>query len=643
MAQQKFPFPTLVGNSVGPASGGAVTVPLQNPALAEQSQLYGDLSKRIDAVSQMGFKIAGGRAKTAGALYGARNAPTQEQLVKAQELNVAVDLPGDASSINIFQQSAYAGSLSLLEDSVEIAGRRSLTEAMAEAAANPDLDPSTFTAQLDTIVQEYSAQMATVSPTSAGKINSSLGMVANSQVVSFSREFMGRAIKQRTNEAKENVNTFIDGASRIITGHTANGDVTLLDSINADKKRIRSILEKAPNVSEDYILRQEKRFDKKIRVAQEAVVLNWVRTTEKFAKKPFDAFRELQKFGYNKPSEVPDHIKDVWKITDVQTRNKITDSLLSVASALTRADQLEVAKGKQDRQTIIDDGTNAFNKALTLPNTPWAQRANGMTAAINTLNSIGYDTTNLQERLDQGPITLLESNAKDKKRLAFARSMGKLTFKMIMDARLDENDAADYMGKLTSQRDANVKKALMGIKNDPLFRDIDLNADPNNDNTNTAQLRRRYNQAQDFVHKKRIEFEEMLGRKMQQNQEIKSTDYFNANAVAEEAVKNVRSEIINVEMKKLTEKIERAYKIIDKLSEDGVSFSRTPEGLRDALESKVSGSFANIDIDYMDKVPRYGKNADGKYSGDGLKIQNALKYDRQLFELERRLNILEGN
>lgn len=639
----KFNRATYLQGSVAPVAGGGVKVALDDPQNKVLAAGFGTLASRLDTFKTQAFKVAGAQAKAAGTLYGARNAPTQEQLVKANELGMVIDLPGDASSINIFNQAAYAGSLSLLEDSVEIAGRRALTEAMAEAAGNPDMDPTTFTAKLDTIVTEYSAQMATVSPTSAGKVNSSLSMVANSQVVSFSREFMARAIKQRTNEAKESVNTLIDGADTTITGHTANGDVTLLDSLKVIRSRIRSTLEKAPNVTEDYILRQEKRFDKKIRAAQEAVVLNWARTTEKFAKNPFDAFRELQKFDYNKPSEVPEHIKDVWKITDVQTRNKISDSLVSVASALNSADQAEVARGKQDRQTIIDNNISAFNKALTAPNTPWATRANGMTAAITTLNSIGYDTTELQERLDQGPITLLESNASDRVRLTRAKSMGKLTFKMIMDARLDEDDTADYMEKLTSQRDTNVRKALQAIKNDPLFRDIDLNADEGTDDTKTSQLRRRYNQAQDYVHKKRMDFEEMLGRKIQENQEIKSTDYFNANAVAEEAVKNVRGEIINVEMKTLKDKVEDAYKIIDKLKESGVVFSRSPEGLRDALESKVSGSFAGIDIAAMEKVPRYRKNQDGKYFGDGKKINSALMYLQQIEELESRLDALEGD
>lgn len=639
----KFNRATYLQGSVSPVAGGGVRVPLddsQNKVLAAG---FSNFASRLDTFKTQAFQVAGAQAKVAGTAYGARNAPTQEQLVKANELGMVIDLPGDASSINIFNQAAYAGSLSLLEDSVEIAGRRALTEAMAEAAGNPDLDPTTFTAQLDTIVQEYSAQMATVSPTSAGKVNSSLGMVANSQVVSFSREFMARAIKQRTNEAKESVNTLIDGAPTTITGHTANGDVTLLDSLKVNRNRIRSTLEKAPNVTEDYILRAEKRFDKKIRAAQEAVVLNWARTTEKFAKNPTGAFRELQKLDLNKSSEVPEHIKDVWKITDVETRNKVVDSLLGMATRFNQADTMEVARGKQDRETIISNATNAFNRALTQANTPWATRANGMTAAINTLNSIGYDTTELQERLDQGPITLLESSAKDKLRLTRAKSMGKLTFKMITDAKLNEDDTADYMEKLASQRDANVRKALQAIKNDPLFRDIDLNADESTDNTKTAKLRRRYNQAQDYVHKKRMEFEEMLGRKIREEQEIKSTDYFNANAVAEEAVKNVRGEIINVEMKTLKDRVENAYKIIDKLKESGVVFSRTPEGLRDALESKVSGSFAGIDIAVMEKVPRYGKNQDGKYFGDGKKINSALKYLQQIEELERRLNALEAD
>ena len=506
---------------------------------------------------------------------------------------------------------------------------------MAEAAADPDMDPQTFTAKLDTVVREYSAQMATVSPTSAAKINSSLGLVANSQVVSFSREFMTKAIKQQTNVAKESANVIVNDAPAVITGHQSAGDVTLLESLKTQRSRVRSILEKATGVTEDYILRAEKRFDTKIKKAQEAVVLNWARSTEAFIGHPTKAARELLKHDANEPSMLPQHIKDVWDITDVETRNTVVKSISSLAGELNKLDQIDTARGKQDRDQAILEQTSAFNKARTTGET-WPQKQRGMEAAILTLNALGYDTTDMQEIVDRGPVTRMESNIQDKTRLTKMVSMGALTYRAINDAQLNEDDTAAFVMKLENQRDSNVKEALITVKNDPLFADVDFSGSPDLDGTKAKKLRRRYNQVQDIVEKSKLQFERKLQDKIRRGAEITSDDYFDANAVAEEAVKTIRGEILNKELGEQQNKVENAYKILDKANAGGANFERTPQGLRLLLESTVPGTVYG-------RNPRYQKNIDGTYLGDGRKISRALKTIRHIEDIQRKLSDLEAD
>jgi hypothetical protein len=634
MTTNKFNRASLLQNAVAPVAGGNVRVPTDDPESKVLAAGFGDLSSRLDTFSKAAFTIAGARAKSLGTLYGAANAPTQDQLLKAKETGQVIDLPGDASSFNIFNQAAYAGSLSIIEDRIEIAGRRALTDAMAKAASDPNMDPTTFTATLDTVVQEYSNQMATVSAASAAKINSSLGLVANSQVVSFSREFMTKAIKQETNEAKESANVIIDDAPAVITGHQSGNDVTVLESLKTQRARVRSILEKASGVNEDYILRAEKRFDTKIKRAQEAVVLNWARSTEAFIGHPTKAARELLKHASGKQSMLPQHIKDVWDITDVETRNTVFASISSLAGELNKLDSIDTARGKQDRDSAILDHTMAFHKARTTGKT-WQEKKIGMENAILLLNAIGYDTTDMQEIVDRGPITRMESNIQDKTRLTKAASMGALTYKAINEAQLNEEDAAAFVMKLENQRDSNVKEALTTVKNDPLFADVDFSGNPDMDSTKVAKLRRRYNQVQDIVEKKKLQFERKLQEKIRRGLEIKDSDYFDANAVAEEAVKTVHGEILNKELGEQQKKVENAYKIIDKLLRENVIFPRTPEGLRMLLESTVSS--------WSGTRPRYSKSVDGKYFGDGRKISNALKTIKHIEDIQRKLSDLEAD
>jgi hypothetical protein len=633
---ERFNRASLLQGSVAPVAGGNVSVPTDDPQNRVLAQGFGSLASRLDTFKATAFKVAGARAETMGTLYGASTAPTQDQLLKAQQTGEVIDLPGDASSLNIFNQAAYAGSLSVVEDRVEIAGRRSLTQAMAEAAADPDMDPQTFTAKLDTVVREYSAQMATVSPTSAAKINSSLGLVANSQVVSFSREFMTKAIKQQTNVAKESANVIVDDAPAVITGHQSAGDVTLLESLQTQRSRVRSILEKATGVTEDYILRAEKRFDTKIRKAQEGVVLNWARSTEAFTKNPTAAARELLKHNSKKQSTLPQHIKDVWDVTDVETRNTVFKSISSLAGELNKLDQIDTARSKQNRDQAILEQTSAFSKARTTGRT-WADKKTGMEAAILTLNALGYDTTDMQEIVDRGPITRMESNIQDKTRLAKAVSMGALTYRAINDAQLNEDDTAAFVMKLENQRDSNVKEALTTVKNDPLFADVDFSGNPDSDGTKTKKLRRRYNQVQDIVEKSKLQFERKLQDKIRRGAEITSDDYFDANVVAEEAVRTIRGEILNKELGEQQKKVENAYKILDKANAGGANFPRTPQGLRMLLESTVPGLFG------YGRNPRYPRNPQGQRFNDGLKISNALKTIRHIDDIQSKLSDLEGD
>ena len=629
----------LLQVSVSPIAGGNVSVPMDDPNNKLLAQGFGSLASRLNQFSSTAFNVAGERAKAAGAMYGARNAPTQQQLAQAKPGEV-IDLPGDASSLNIFNQAAYAGSLSRVEDSVEIAGRRALTEVMAEAAADPSMDPQTFTAKLDTVVQEYSAQMATVSPTSAGKVNASLGMVANAQVVSFSREFMAKAIKQQTNEAKENVNTIIDAAPQTITGHTANGDVTLLESLTKERSRVRSILEKAPGVKEDYILRAETRFDKQVKKAQEDLVLNWARSTEKFTDNPTGAYRELQKLEQGKKAEVPDNIKDVWGITEPGTRNKIVKELINQTTAINRVDELENKRSDLQRQNIIDTETENFNKSLTQTDITWQKRSRAMQAAVNNLNAIGVDTTQLQAQIDAGPITRIESNVQDVLHLSKLKSMGRLDLKAINEAALNEEDQAKFLNDLVSQRDKNVRAALATIKNDRLFADVNLNADPNQDDTKQALIRQRYNQAQDIVLKARRQFEENLRNKVRSGETVTSEDFFDAQQVAEDAVKTVRTEMLEKDIVKLEAKIEKSYKILDDIEKrDGTVFPRTEEGFKQALRSEVTGmSFGLFGLN-----PRYPKDSNDKFVGEGRTISLRLKDFKTLRDLRKRLDDLEDD
>ena len=613
---ERFNRASLLQNAVTPVSGGNISVPLKDPANAEQANMFGNLSQRLDSFTSEAFKIAGAKAKAAGSIYGARQAPTFEQVEQANKAGLPVDLPGDVSSLNIFEQSAYASSLSMLEDSTEIAGRKAMTIAMAEASTDPDMDPATFTSKLDSIVSEYSQVLGAVSPSAAGKVNAGLGILANSQVVSFSREYMGKAMKKLRGEALEHVNVITNDAKKIIFGYDASGEVSLLDNIAGQRLRIRNILEKAPNVDETKIIRAETLFDKTIKNARKAVVLDWARTSTAFSDNPTGAARALQHLDQGKETKIPKHIKDIWKTTkDVGVRNEVFSALSSQANQMNQLDAVETARASAERAKEVTRLTRNFYKAQAD-----GFKIDDMNASINDLNDLGEDTKELKAIVDAGKSSLEESNSEDVLRLTTAKGLGNLTISMINNSRLTTDDQAKFIDDLEKQRDKNVKEVLVAIKGHSIFHGM-----PDETSTNTSldtkqkAIRQRFFTAKDKVDAEKIKFEKQMRNYIQNGIAPPPDFYFDANVVADRVVKDIKIDMQEVELNREETKVEKGYVVLRSLPGN---YPETQAGLRQALMSTTTFRVGPLDLGTS---RRYQLNDAGKYFADGLKISEAIK------------------
>ena len=91
---------------------------------------------------------------------------------------------------------------------------------------------------------------------------------------------------------------------------------------------------------------------------------------------------------------------------------------------------------------------------------------------------------------------------------------------------------------------------------------------------------------------------------------------------------------------KLEAKIEKSYKILDDIEKrDGTVFPRTEEGFKQALRSEVTGmSFGLFGLN-----PRYPKDSNDKFVGEGRTISLRLKDFKTLRDLRKRLDDLEDD
>ena len=200
-------------------AGGGVKVALDDPQNRVLAQGFGSLASRLDTFKATAFKVAGAQAEAAGTAYGARNPITKAQVEKAARLGQQVEVVGDPSSINVFNQAAYAGSLAVTESQFPAQGRRALSNAMANAAMDQSMDPQKFTSTLDTIISEYSGAMSQISPGSGAKVSAALASMANGQIVSYSRTYATNLKKGLKDDAYSGLSDIRTSLSTAIDGY----------------------------------------------------------------------------------------------------------------------------------------------------------------------------------------------------------------------------------------------------------------------------------------------------------------------------------------------------------------------------------------------------------------------------------------
>ena len=200
-------------------AGGGVKVALDDPQNRVLAQGFGSLASRLDTFKATAFKVAGAQAEAAGTAYGARNPITKAQVEKAARLGQQVEVVGDPSSINVFNQAAYAGSLAVTESQFTAQGRRAITNAMANAAMDQSMDPQKITSTLDTIISEYSGAMSQISPGSGAKVSAALASMANGQIVSYSRTYATNLKKGLKDDAYSGLSDIRTSLSTAIDGY----------------------------------------------------------------------------------------------------------------------------------------------------------------------------------------------------------------------------------------------------------------------------------------------------------------------------------------------------------------------------------------------------------------------------------------
>ena len=568
---ERFPRASLLQGMVTPVSGGVRVPTAADPALQMQANMQGSLATRLDQFAATANKMAVAKAETQGLAFGAANAPTAQEVYQAAQTGQPLDLPGDASSFNVFQQAAYKGSLAVTEDRMDIAGRRYLTNVFAEAAADPAMDPSTLTAKLDSAVSEFASSLSAVSPQSGAKVGKSLGIVANSQVVQFTREYMARQTKLAKSNAVASGTLLIQQASDIVSGYAPqeNG-ANLKAHIEAGRRRLTSALQNG-GVDPREILKFQADYNKKIAEAQVNAIRNWAQTSPAYADNPLLAFQELRAFVSGKKSHnVPPRLQEMWKMMDEQSRAKSIDGVMDLIKTYNQAEELA------DKRADAAELKTFKQIQSTVPTLIERNDRDALQKVVKQYNNLGrYDeAADLKEFLDRNE-TVLTSDTKDLTKLRDLRALRILNYGDVAKAKITEEDKAKFLEEINTQRDANVQAALRMAKTQLNVSEDDLETKLNKLTDFKQLMRVYYDQIEDAVFRAKKTFIDELRRKTRDDIKKTEKDFFDPESL-------VRVLLDNIQTKEKARKINEQQRIVERNFKD--LNSRISEADRPAMD-----------------------------------------------------------
>ena len=352
MAARDLLKPTSSLGSVAPISLPGVSVPTgPDPLLAATENMANTLSQRIGQMSQTAFKIAGTQAQMKGTSAGIQNAPSIEEIKWAKKHGTSVTLPGDAGSINIQEQAAYASSLKLTESRYgSLAREAALGEVTKAFMSDGEIKPDLLQKRLNDVLESYTGSLASVSQAGAAKLDIDLRNQFNNQLVAYSREWHSKDTKQRRADAVADAYNVFPQMAGIAAGQiTVTDSGSVQDQFNAVRDaNVRNMeLEGVPTSTiEAYKTTWQKRQDNMVI----ASITQW--SQGDLAGGPLEAWNKLRK------GTASGGIMDAFNTLPTDKQTKLKNDIY--------AENEKLEDIEADKQKAIDDGLENIVEAQTV-------------------------------------------------------------------------------------------------------------------------------------------------------------------------------------------------------------------------------------------------------------------------------------
>ena len=197
--------------------------PQETAAPAEAIQRgMAKLSNSMDRMSQFFGEQARVQAEIEGAQYGARNAPTAEQLQDAFQSGEELELPGGFGTV--FDRAARKAALDITQTEVEFEARKRINDIITTATRN-GTNPATILDDIDAVTHGFAATFDDSSPGVARKLRAGLSIWANGKMASYENSYIA---DQKTNSQSNWISNMLgmfEGFDQIISTGIPTGEL----------------------------------------------------------------------------------------------------------------------------------------------------------------------------------------------------------------------------------------------------------------------------------------------------------------------------------------------------------------------------------------------------------------------------------
>ena len=193
----------------------ALYTPQETAAPAQAIQRgMAQLSASMDRMSAFFGEKARMEAEIEGAEYGAKNAPTEQQLRDAFQSGEELSLPGGTGTI--FDRAARQAALDITQTEVEFQARKRINEILTNAELN-GTNPATILDDIDAVTHGFAATFDETSPGVSRKLRAGLSIWANGKMAAYENSYIAEQKTRSQSNWISNQLGMFEGLATIIS------------------------------------------------------------------------------------------------------------------------------------------------------------------------------------------------------------------------------------------------------------------------------------------------------------------------------------------------------------------------------------------------------------------------------------------